>query len=445
MKYGTKAKRRRYTDWLKRGVSLGLAAILMASLVGCFKLEPNEPHASGVLYSEDAFTTKSPTPLVKVSYPSPSTGKNEVTPEFVDKVDRFGYDSAAVILTAEGKSANINYSPLSFYYALAVLAPGTDGQTQREILTALNVDSAKELEQQAGALYRDAIFDNETGKLSIANSVWIDDDLDYKKSYVEKVADTLYAESFYMDLGSEESGLKQGKWIADNTEGTLAPKLPVYPALRLRIINTVYFKDSWILPFDEKLTKADVFHVTSGDVEVDFMNLKTSGAVVGSDDYLRGELSFENGGRMVFVLPDEGVSPLSLVSDGDTAYETFCGGKETYTDVIWKMPKFTFNNEFELVDVAQDLGIESAFTERSDLSGISDDPLFVSKITQFTHLRVNEKEVEASAATAIDIAPTSAQPADEPAYMILDRPFLFAIYDTQGALLFIGICNNPAV
>jgi serpin B len=50
--------------------------------------------------------------------------------------------------------------------------------------------------------------------------------------------------------------------------------------------------------------------------------------------------------------------------------------------------------------------------------------------------------VEAAAFTELHYA-GSAPPKDEKAEMILNRPFIFAIKDNTGNVLFVGIVNNP--
>ncbi len=68
--------------------------------------------------------------------------------------------------------------------------------------------------------------------------------------------------------------------------------------------------------------------------------------------------------------------------------------------------------------------------------------IFASNINQQTYISIDEKGVEASAFTKMDLA-TSGAPNDNEIKMILNRPFIFAITNNSGAILFIGICHNP--
>jgi serine protease inhibitor len=73
--------------------------------------------------------------------------------------------------------------------------------------------------------------------------------------------------------------------------------------------------------------------------------------------------------------------------------------------VIFQIPKFSFGSSLNLLEALNSLGIKEAFTELHYAG--------------------------------------SAPPKDEKAEMILNRPFIFAIKDNTGNVLFVGIVNNP--
>lgn len=61
-------------------------------------------------------------------------------------------------LLNDNADTNVNYSPLSLYYALAVAASGAEGQTQQELLDLLGVADADTLAEQCGNLYPAALY-----------------------------------------------------------------------------------------------------------------------------------------------------------------------------------------------------------------------------------------------------------------------------------------------
>ena len=87
------------------------------------------------------------------------------------------------------------------------------------------------------------------------------------------------------------------------------------------------------------------------------------------------------------------------------------------------------------------MGLEDAFTPcQADFSRMGDHPngYYLSEVLHAAKLQVNEKGTEAAAATLV--APASgAPPPEQGVELLLDRPFLYGIFDRQnGVPLFLG-------
>lgn len=369
---------------------------------------------------------------------------NPVSDDFIIAVNAFSYKTASQILVEGG---NINYSPLSLYYALALAASGANGETADELLSVLGVADQTFLSQQCGNLYRRLYTDNEIGKLKIANSLWMSNNTEWnigwKDSFIKNAAENFYAHSFSVDFSNNKTGQSMAKWISDNTNGTLKPNVEINQEQILSILNTVYFYDEWIDKFDKAKTAADIFYLSDyTTVNCDFMN-RTYGShyfTIG-DGFTRSGLSLKNAGRMIFILPDEGVSPRELLSTPEKMRDVFEGGEDGHGEVVWQIPKFNFGSKFDLVDTLKSLGVNSTFEQAADFSYITDHMAFITSICQETHIAIDENGVEASAFTQIDYA--GAAPPQDRADMILNRPFIYGITASDGTLLFVGICENP--
>lgn len=373
--------------------------------------------------------------------------QNPVDESFITALDDFSYTTGAIILKESGE--NINYSPLSLYYALSIAASGARNETADELLTLLGMPDGQMLSEQCRNLYRSLYTDNKIGKLKIANSIWIDDDMNgvpivFKNDFVEQTAENFYATSYNVDFAKEETRRAMAEWVANNTNGTLSPSFKTDPEQTLSIINTVYFYDQWINRFEKNKTAEDVFHLSDGsEVKHDFMNQSFGSAgFAKGDGFTRAYLGLKNAGRMVFILPDEGVSPYELLSSPEQMRETFEGGENSNGEIIWKIPKFSFGSTLPLNEVLKSLGINSAFNPNADFSNITDNMAYITDIRQETHIAIDEDGVEASAFTQINYA--GAAPPKDRADMILDRPFIYGITAQNGSLLFVGVCENPA-
>ena len=148
-------------------------------------------------------------------------------------------------------------------------------------------------------------------------------------------------------------------------------------------------------------------------------------------------------GEMVFVLPNEGVTPESLLRDPDFLSRLeFYGDAAMYGEVQWSVPKFDVNSDLNLMDALKTMGItDLPDQDKADLSALTDVPAFLSDAKQLARVKVDEEGVEAAAVTILDIA-TCCLPMDpEVCVMDLDRPFLFVIR-TQDVPLFIGVVNQ---
>jgi serine protease inhibitor len=452
-------------DWeglfMKRFLVLGFTFAILLSVCACAGPGGNAANQAAVC-------------IVSPQYPdgvafngsdaiNKTQNMNRVSTDGFSAAQAFSYNTASPILS--GSKVNSCYSPISLYYALALAGTGADGQTKQEFMNLLGCSDTAQLSEDMNRLYNLLYSDNDITKTKIANSLWLDKEyqgqpVEYKDTFIKNAASMFYASLYTVDFASEDAGPAMAKWISEQTNGTLTPEFQPDPEQIMSILNTVYFKDEWIDRFDTAATAPDIFHTAGGtDVTFDFMKMVYgSHAFARGDGFLRSELTLKSGAKMVFVLPDEGVSVESLVSDPARLKEVLEGGQITNGKVTWKIPKFSYDSEYDLEDILKTLGLSSAFTSDADFTGITDQAACISSVKQQTHIAIDEDGVEASAFTLIEYA-GAAIPVDE-AEMILDRPFLYAIYSAsvplvieegsdavnnqQGCLLFVGICGNPA-
>lgn len=428
---------------MKRLATLSLVFAMLASLAACAAPPPGDSFS---------FLEKiEPTYPAKFAFTDTQAvvsnrKANRVSATFDQALSQFAYETAAPILQAN--TANALYSPISLYIALSLAGSGANGATQSEILALLGISDTASLLEQNGRLYRLLYSDNEISQLKIANSLWLDDEyngetINFKESFTKSAVDSFYASLFKVDFARESTSQAMARWISENTNNTLKPDFKPDPEQIMSIINTIYFRDEWINRFDAELTQADTFHLANGQtMTCDFLN-----QINGSADFSRGDgftravLPFKSWGGMAFILPDRDVDLSELISSPEKLKESFEGGQSSHGKVTWKIPKFTCDSKFDLVDTLKSLGIQAAFGGDADFSGMTDHQAFISSIIQNTHIALDEKGVEASAFTKIDYV-GAAMPEGQ-ADMILDRPFLYGIYSVTGQLLFIGICGNP--
>lgn len=445
---------------MKRFVAFFLITCLLSGLSACSM----ENTKKAVAAAELVVAPKYPASIAFDDFEAwrANRNSNPVSRASHDAIHAFSYNTAAPILSTA--SVNGCYSPLSLYFALALAGTGANGRTRDELFDLLGASDSDRLSQDMSNLYRVLFTDNKVTQLKIANSLWLDNEyrgeaVTFKDSFTQNAAERFYASLFKVDFAQPSAGEAMAKWITDNTNSTLKPKFEPDPEQILSIINTIYFRDEWVDRFRADQTKPATFHLADGkDVTCDFMNMVyVSHGFSKGDGYTRSALNLKSNGQMVFVLPDKGVSIQDLVSSPEKLKALFEGGKGTNGKVTWKIPKFSYDSEFKLIDTLKKLGVTSAFEQNADFTGITDHQAFISSVTQKTHIAIDENGVVASAFTKLDYA-GSAMPVDQ-ADMILDRPFIYGIFSapvpvskeadraepavSSGKLLFVGICGNP--
>ncbi|WP_416198340.1 MAG: Serpin family protein [Sporanaerobacter sp.] len=421
-----------------------MAAIIM--VISSFFIKSNRVNTYAI--AEPAYPTK-----IKFDDLDEKINRREdIDEKFLKNLKDFSIKSSSLVLRETDKDINSLYSPISLYMALSMVSETANEDTQKEILEALNMDNIEMVRSETGKLFRRLYYHNEIGKLSIGNSLWLNNGVEFNGDLLDLLAKEYYASSFSLDFNDKESPKRISKWVSEQTGGKLGKDLDKFSFNSddvMILINNIYFYDEWVDSFNVENTNEDEFYLADGStVKSDFMNMTYgSHSFVGADGYTVSHLALKNGGRMIFVLPDEGVSPYDIMSDPellDEALNSLSTDKEQMGKVIFKIPKFNFSSNLELKDICKMLGMENAFEITADFTNLSNTkPLFISGIKQNSAISIDEKGVEATAFTQIDYC-GAAQPVGK-AEMILNRPFIFAITGIDGSPLFIGIINNPKI
>lgn len=107
-------------------------------------------------------------------------------------------------------------------------------------------------------------------------------------------------------------------------------------------------------------------------------------------------------------------------------------------ELTYEIPYMNIDEELNLADILQTMGVQSIFTSGANLTNIADD-IYVSKAIHKINLDVTEAGSTGSAATAVHI---DTRFPEEP--FIVDKPFSFFIYHKSSELIsFWGSINVP--
>ena len=108
------------------------------------------------------------------------------------------------------------------------------------------------------------------------------------------------------------------------------------------------------------------------------------------------------------------------------------------------VPKLRLETSYSLKESLSRLGLEKAFTDKADFTGISGQPLLkISNVSHIAYIDVDEVKTEAAAVTRITMnyyVGSTGHPKPKPIiYFTADHPFLFLIIDNQTkGIVFMG-------
>ena len=329
-------------------------------------------------------------------------------------------------------SENRVYSPISLYAALSMLTEMTDGDTKQQVMDLLGAADSETLRQTVRDLWMSVYLDDGRSVCRLANGAFLRENADVKQEAVDALTDWYYASTYRVPMGTEEADKAIAGWLNQNTGGLLSEEtgnIRTDGNDLLRLYNTIYYKSSWRDAFESGRTREDVFTAANGAKQkTDFMHRTESGSYRKGDGYTAAPRSL-NYGRMVFVLPDEGVTPESLLQrQGFLAELT---GDYNAAELVWSVP--------------QALGVTDAFDmTEADFTPLTDNGAFLSSAMQAARVKIDEEGVEAAAYTEIVCADSAMMEVPPTVEMELDRPFLFVIFDYNNVPLFVGTVNTMA-
>lgn len=359
----------------------------------------------------------------------------------------------AALGTAEKENAVC--SPLNLYFALAMLAEITDGASRAQVLELLGAEDAEALRRQCRDLWLAHYADDGLSTLLLANSVWLREGAPYREDALRTLTEDLFASAFRGVMGSAAYDGALRAWVNANTGGLLtdlAGGLSMNTDTMIALASAVYFRARWGTLFDAAANTEDVFRGTDGDRTAVFMHLTEDYAPCWyGDAFSAVELPLTEQGSMLFLLPEEGVSPAALFSDPaalafieDPAAYGEDPARVRHVKLRLSVPKFDVGAQTELSACLQTLGVTDCFDPMvSDFSPLAErDDLFVSAVRHGARVQVDENGVEAAAYTVISVAATALPPQVEELDFTLDRPFVFVIRSADGQPLFAGVVNR---
>lgn len=389
-------------------------------------------------------------------------------PTLASSYNDFAFDFFQRI-ESEHVDENIILSPLSAQFALSMLQNGAGGNTLTEIQQALHtagytlddvnrynralIDQLQK-EPQISDWEREAYAaigldprDN-FARVEIANGIWVCNELPVYPSFFETNANYYDASAEAVDFGAPETYARLDQWAYDHTHG-LIPSFGLEPSTDRAMVlaNTLYFEGPWSSYFYDDYTRKRPFTNADGStVDVDMMWCLSSGELYAQTDNFEMQRRYYGADKrfcMNLYLPKHDDAVLT-VDEWRTLNAT-----TQVCDVDIHMPRFSIEDNLDLIDILEGMGIHDAFSPKNaNFSPISPMALFLSKVYQKARIEVDEAGTAAAALTVIDIDCTGMPDPDKVPPLVtlnFDRPFYFTIEDcADHSILFMGHITDLA-
>lgn len=366
----------------------------------------------------------------------------------IESGNSFAFDIFREVLLSTPDSKNVIISPLSISYALSMTLNGANGNTRDSMIKALRLKdiTIEELNQSYKDLTASLLSVDKRISISIANSVWTENNFVVKSPFTNILTGFYGAESKSFDISDPTVPTKINSWIEIKTNGLIKDMIDkLNDNTVMLLINAIYFKGKWNIQFDKGATSSRAFSRPDGsNVNVPSMHQSETHKVYQGNGCTLVEIPYGQGNYVIdILLPDNNnISSITpqLTEEGFNNMEDNLLSKK----VNLYLPRFKYGYKKTLKDVLSLMGMRIAFSDAADFSNISDLSLLINEVTHQAFIETNEEGTEAAAATIVDIGLTSAGP--EPVLIDINRPFVYFIRETStNSILFMGKVADPLV
>ena len=351
---------------------------------------------------------------------------------------------------------NTLLSPFSLSVALAMARNGAGGETERAIVSALQLQALAPESINANYVYLQRALQAPDSKvtLEIANALWAADDIEFDPGFLDRNDQFLDTDIATLDFTDPTNVSTINESIDANTNGTIPSVVDaIDPQTIACLISGIYFKGSWQQEFDTSLTRDEPFTLADGSItHISMMRRTDWYPYYAGDQFQAVSLPYGNGQMGMYIFLPNPDTDLNTFLDRLNV-ENWEGWMSQFSqrEVSLVMPKFKLQYSAELKDALEGLAMGIAFDEdRADFSRMtaSSVPVFISYLTHTAVVEVNEEGTEASTGSFVffdaDVTTALAEESVPPIPFIVNRPFFFAIRDNQTeTVLFMGVVVDP--
>lgn len=345
-------------------------------------------------------------------------------------------------MAENNRGENIIVSPLSFILLLGIAADTVQGKAREEVLRAVGdnmsfedfLDVLKEIQTDSA----------KSGSLKSSNAVCIKESISdsVSEEYVRHLSEVFDGRSF----SSSDMVRDVNAWIKEKTNGMIENVADEsMKQMLVCLMNAIAFESEWKEKYEERDVYFNHFHNSDGSLSKVQMLSSTEKMYI-ADEFFTG-----------FVKPykDEKYSYMALLprKEGNAFLQktvkqinfTKLLSEVNNNKVFVRIPEYRYEYGKDLTGLCHNMGINTLFTTEADFSPLSSESLMMGSIVYKAHIEVDRKGTKA-AVDSMGIVLGDIGSIFNREIVILNRPFVYAIMDTETKLpVFTGIYNRANV
>lgn len=376
----------------------------------------------------------------------------DLNEEFINSVADFSVDLFKEATKEDIKNGeNVLLSPESVLCALSMTANGASGDTLTEMEDTMAGGMSISNFNRYMYSYNQKLLSSENASFNLANSLWIKDSdhLAVSNDFVQTCLN-YYDSTVYKAPFDYTTKLDINRWVDYHTNHLIPQILDdISNTTVMYLINALAFESEWDEPYEEsQINEYENFTTYDNNIQNVTMLNSVENCYV-CDDNATGFIKKYKGEKFAFmtILPNDENGLYEYVSNmtGKSILDLY--ENRSYESVIVKMPEFLCKYNCELSECLKNLGIKTAFKSDADFSVIakSTNALYIDQVLHKTFIQVDKNGTKASAVTAVEMVEGECV-VDDMEFsktVILDRPFIYAIVDTEvGLPVFLGVVNS---
>uniref|UniRef100_A0A2A4JZY5 Serpin domain-containing protein n=1 Tax=Heliothis virescens TaxID=7102 RepID=A0A2A4JZY5_HELVI len=431
------------------------------------KLQQNTlgvPNMSQAIHFESEISLGKPTvaiPSSEVNRPSETQGPSSPQASSANvSAKPSGYNSLLYSVTNFGVNLlknidavnpdNVVVSPYSITTLLAMMQQGAWGKTQEQITNALRMTS-----ESSASAYAQITGDIESrtsrNVLKVANNLFVAEAFIINQDFKKTAVSSFKSDITPLNFATPAAATQINRWVASKTDNKIERLISpdsLDSTTQMVLVNAIYFKGLWEVPFRVESTTPREFQLGNGQRKMaQFMRMRKM-FKTGMDPSNNAKvilLPFEREEYYLMVILPSQFLGMKNTLDSLTDARLLSYLSFTTMDTELELPKFTARADTDLRDVLAKMGITNMFSRYAELNGVGSFRAFSPQISSAVHsavLSIDEKGGSAAAATAFAAVALSY---DNPAVVFkVNRPFIAVIWDTKTSLpLFMAKIEDP--